>query len=83
MLKSRTVGGAAAAAGFSFQDSVAAWAAVDLLAEQSSDAVRGLDPSVTYREIRCETGLPVDDLMIVPRRRRGVRSGEARRQTFG
>jgi hypothetical protein len=65
MLKSRVVGGAAAAGGFSFQDSVAAWATVDLLAEQAATLCWGLDPSVSYREIRCETGLSVDDLMIV------------------
>jgi hypothetical protein len=65
MLKSRVVGGAAAAGGFSFQDSVAAWAAVDLLAEQAATLRWGLDPSVSYCEIRCETGLPVDDLMII------------------
>jgi hypothetical protein len=65
MLKSGTAGGAAAAGGFSFQDSVAALVAVDLLAEQGATPRWGLDPTITYRELRCETGLPVDDIMVV------------------
>ena len=72
MLQSGTGGGAAAAAGFSFQDSIGAWAAVDVLAEQAATPRWGLEPTVFYTEIRCETGLPVDDLLIVTSAEGGV-----------
>ena len=62
MTQSGSAGGAAGAGGFSFQDSVTAWAAVGVLAEQAVTPRWGLDPATFFTEIRCETGLPVDDL---------------------
>jgi hypothetical protein len=72
MLHSGTGGGAAAAAGFSFQASIAAWAAVDVLAERAATPRWGLEPAVFYTEVRCETGLPVDDILIVTSAAGGV-----------
>src|SRR5208337_4958930 len=65
MTQSGSAGGAAGAGGFSFQDSVTAWAAVGVLAEQAVTPRWGLDPATFFTEIRCETGLPVDDLMVI------------------
>ena len=52
------------AGGFSFQDSVATWAAVGILAEQAVTPRWGLEPTTFFTEVRCETGLPVYDLMV-------------------
>src|SRR5262245_29097779 len=60
-----TGGGAAGGGGFSFQDAVAAWAAVGVLAEQAVSPRWELPPTVSYSEIRCETPLAVDDVAIV------------------
>ena len=65
MTRGATAGGAAGAGGFSFQDSVAAWAAVGILGEQAVTPRWELAPTTYLTEIRCETGLALDDLAAV------------------
>lgn len=57
-------GGAAAAAGAEFQHRVAAYFAVTILAENDASPPLGLSAETTLDWLRCETGLPVDDLLI-------------------
>ena len=65
-------GGSAGSGGFSFQESLAAWVAVGILAEQAVSPRWGLEPAVHYTELRCETGLPVDDLLLVTSEEGGI-----------
>src|SRR5262245_29535733 len=58
-------GGAGGGGGFTFQDAVASWAAVGVLAEQAISPRWELTATVSYTEIRCEADLPVDDLVVV------------------
>jgi hypothetical protein len=57
-------GGAATAGGMSFQDRVAAWLAVRILAETNVSPLWDFPSSSTVDFIRCETEQPVDDIMV-------------------
>lgn len=61
---SRDSGGATAVTGFQFQAKVAAWMAVQILAEQSGPSLWDLSAGTTLKFLRCETEFPVDDLLI-------------------
>ena len=59
-----TGGGSAAAGGFDYQNRVAAWLAVRILAESSTTTQWNLiDPDTTLEFIRCETEQIVDDIL--------------------
>ena len=61
----KTGGGAAAVGGFDYQNRVAAWLAVNILAESSVTPNWDLtEPDCTLEFIRCETEQPVDDILI-------------------
>jgi len=62
--KTNASGGAAAQAGLNYQNRVAAWMAVSILAEQEATPPWGLDPDTTLDFLRCETEQPLDDLLI-------------------
>ena len=47
-----------------FQDNVAAWVAVHVLAGQSAPALWGLAAGVSLQEVRLETEEPVDDVFV-------------------
>jgi hypothetical protein len=64
MSTAQTGGGAATHSGTDYQNRVAAWAAVRILAEQKSTPPFDLDSSTTLEFLRCETPEPVDDLLI-------------------
>lgn len=57
-------GGAATTAGTTFQEDVASYFAVQILAEQASAPPAGLQPDVTLEDIVAETTEAVDDLKI-------------------
>lgn len=57
---SRTGGGAATQAGINYQNRVAAWRCVRILAEQDAASLWGLPEDVTFDFIRCETEQPVE-----------------------
>lgn len=57
-------GGAAAQIGFNYQNLVAAWMAVSILAEQDSTPPWSLPPDTTLDFLRCETEQPIDDLLV-------------------
>jgi len=59
-----TGGGAATASGMDFQNRVAAWVAVHVLAEKDAGATFGLPNDVFLEWLRCETGQSVDDLVV-------------------
>ncbi|MFE3237549.1 hypothetical protein ACFXKJ_36185 [Kitasatospora indigofera] len=56
-------GGSAGAGGFDFQDRVAAWFAVAVLAGEAAAPVHGLWTG-TVQQVACETGEPVDDCRV-------------------
>lgn len=58
-------GGAIAQGGFHFQDKIAAWFSVQILAEKSVQPMWGLSSGSTYEALYCETTSPVDDLNLV------------------
>ena len=61
----KTGGGSGAHGGFEFQDQVAAWLAVRILAETSVAPQYGLvDPGTTLESIRCESDQSVDDIVV-------------------
>lgn len=64
-LPRRTGGGAATASGTTFQEDVAAWLAVQVLAERAAAAGLGLPADVTLEMLTAESYTPVDDLGIV------------------
>src|SRR6267142_6884544 len=64
MSPSRTAGGAATQAGTDYQNRVAAWIAVRILAEQDASPPWDLPSHVTLEFLRCETEQPVDDLLV-------------------
>ena len=64
MTKIASAGGAAAAGGFDFQNHVAAWMAVHILAEKGASLPWGLPAGITLEWLQCETGEPVDDLLL-------------------
>ena len=60
----RTGGGSAAGGGFDYQNRVAAWLAVRILAESAVATQWNLtDADTTLEFIRCETEQPVDDIL--------------------
>ncbi|MFP4029734.1 MAG: hypothetical protein ACLFWL_18300 [Candidatus Brocadiia bacterium] len=59
-----SAGGAATQTGILFQNRIAAWAAVHILAEESVSIPWDLRASTTLESLRCETEHPVDDLLI-------------------
>jgi hypothetical protein len=59
-----TGGGSATQAGINYQNRVAPWLAVRILAEQDASPLWGLPASSTLEFLRCETEQPVDDIMI-------------------
>lgn len=63
-MKRDSGGGVATAAGMDFQNRVVAWYCVAILAEQDVAAPLKLASGTTLESIRCETGLPIDDLLI-------------------
>lgn len=58
-------GGQAGAAGYGFQDRVAAWCMVVTLAESAFDPPWGLPNDTTFEEVSCETRQPTDDVNII------------------
>jgi signal recognition particle GTPase len=60
----RSGGGAATQAGINYQNRVAAWIAVSILAEQDVAPPWILPAHVTLIFLRCETEQPVDDLLV-------------------
>lgn len=64
MIKRLSSGGAAAQAGATFQNRVAAWYCVRILAEKSASTLWGLSPNSSLEFIRCETEQPVDDILV-------------------
>jgi hypothetical protein len=60
----RNVGGAAAQKGINYQNRVAAWFCVRILAEQDAEPLWGWESSSTIDWLRCETEQPIDDLLI-------------------
>ncbi|MFE9792294.1 hypothetical protein ACFYRL_11180 [Streptomyces goshikiensis] len=56
-------GGSAGAGGFDFQDRVAAWFAVAILASEAAAPVQGLWTGA-IEQVACETGEPVDDCRV-------------------
>jgi hypothetical protein len=63
MGKSHTGGGSATQSGIGYQNRVAAWLSVHILAEADASAPWGLPSNVTLDSIRCEVSLPVDDIL--------------------
>lgn len=61
---SDTGGGSATHSGTGYQNRVAAWLAVQILAEADVPAPWSLPSQVTLESIRCEVQLPVDDIWI-------------------
>jgi len=59
-----TAGGAAAAGGMDFQHRVSAWMAVHILAEKGAPPPWDLPAYVMLEWLECETGEPVDDLLV-------------------
>lgn len=59
-----TGGGAATQAGTDYQNRIAAWAAVSILAERNVSLPFGLPANTVFEYIRCEIEQPVDDIMI-------------------
>src|SRR5262249_31887522 len=57
-------GGVATHRGIEYQDRVAAWIAVRILAEQEASPPWGLPADVTLEFLRCETEQPVDDILV-------------------
>ncbi len=60
----RSGGGAATASGTTFQEDVAAWLAVQVLAERATSAGLGLPPDITLEILSAECFNPVDDLKV-------------------
>jgi hypothetical protein len=59
-----SAGGAAAAGGIDYQNRVAAWAAVHILAEKDATPPWNLPVETTLEWLQCETKQPTDDLLI-------------------
>jgi hypothetical protein len=57
-------GGSATQSGTGYQNRVAAWLAVQILAEAEVSPVWGLPSETTVDSIRCEVSLPVDDILV-------------------
>lgn len=57
-------GGVATQIGIGYQNRVAAWMCVRILAEREATPLWRLKSNVTLDYIRCETGQPVDDILV-------------------
>lgn len=57
-------GGAAAQSGITYQNRVAAWMCVRILAEQEAEPPWKLPADLTLEFLRCETDQPVDDILV-------------------
>src|ERR1700749_652017 len=57
-------GGVATQVGIGYQNRVAAWMCVRILAEQDASPLWELKTDATFDYIRCETGQPVDDILV-------------------
>lgn len=57
-------GGSATQVGISYQNRVAAWMAVSILAEAEATPLWELPANVTLKFLRCETEQPVDDILV-------------------
>src|SRR5437773_6831701 len=57
-------GGSATQSGTSYQNRVAAWLAVQILAEADVSPPWCLPSQATLDSIRCEVSLPVDDILV-------------------
>lgn len=57
-------GGVAAQTGIGYQNRVAAWMCVRILAERDANPLWRLKTDTTFDYIRCETGQPVDDILV-------------------
>lgn len=60
----RSGSGQATSAGTSYQDRVAAWLAVRVLAESAASPLWHLSADVSFEFVRCETEQAVDDIMV-------------------
>ena len=58
------MGGAATQTGINYQNRVAAWIAVRILAEQEASLPWNLAAKLTFEFLFCETGQPVDDILL-------------------
>ncbi|HYE72559.1 MAG TPA: hypothetical protein VEF04_04475, partial [Blastocatellia bacterium] len=63
-VKNSNSGGAAAHSGISYQDRIAAWMCVQILAEQEASPLWGWSADSTLEFVRCETEQPVDDILV-------------------
>lgn len=63
-LKGKNSGGAATQTGLNYQNRVAAWFCVQILAEDSASPVWKLKPNTSFEFLRCETEQPVDDILV-------------------
>src|SRR5215510_12707201 len=63
-MSSQNAGGTATQAGINYQNRVAAWFAVRVLAEAGAEPFEGMPTTSTLEFLRCETEQPVDDLMV-------------------
>src|SRR6187431_2612712 len=59
----RTGGGAATSAGIEFQNRVAAWLAVRIMAENGAQPLWDWPSQSSLKILRCETEQPVDDIL--------------------
>jgi DNA replication protein DnaC len=57
-------GGVAAQIGIGYQNRVAAWMCVRILADRDVTPLWRLNTNITFDYIRCETGQPVDDILV-------------------
>ena len=64
MSTAKTGGGSATHAGTDYQNRVAAWVGVRILAEQDASPPWDLASSVILDLVRCETSEPVDDVLV-------------------
>ena len=60
----QTGGGAATQAGTDYQNRVAAWYAVRILAERAATVPLDCPATATSQFLRCETGEPIDDVLV-------------------
>jgi len=63
-MSSQNAGGTATQAGINYQNRVAAWFAVRVLAEAGAEPLEGMPTTSTLEFLRCETEQPVDYLMV-------------------
>lgn len=64
MASTRGGGGAATQSGINYQNRVAAWMAVAILADQEAAPPWDLPADTSLKFLRCETEQPVDDLLV-------------------